>query len=160
MRLPSLSLAFDRTVGRRLYPWHVRLYRATGGLIGHRSFMGPMLLLTTTGRTSGLPRTTPLLYMPDGPDFMVVGSNGGRDAPPQWLKNLRADPDAGVQVGRRRHDVTATILSGDDRAAVWDRLTAHYAGWGRYQEQTDREIPAVRLARRPTPPATTGHSGA
>jgi deazaflavin-dependent oxidoreductase (nitroreductase family) len=107
--------------------------------------MGPMLLLTTTGRKSGLPRTTPLLCVPDGDDFYVVASNGGRDAPPAWLANLRADPHALVQFGRRHHRVVADILTGEEKAAVWPRLVAQYSGWDDYQQLTDREIPAVRL---------------
>jgi deazaflavin-dependent oxidoreductase (nitroreductase family) len=141
----NLSLWFDRTVGRKLYPWHVRVYRMTGGVIGHRSAMGPMLLLTTTGRTSGQPRTTPLLYLPDGQDFFVMGSNGARDTDPNWLRNLEVDPRATVQAGRRIAPVTAQVLRGAAREEVWPRLTAFYAGWARYQEQTAREIPAVHL---------------
>lgn len=144
-RRRSPSLWFDRTVGRRLYPWHVRLYRATGGVIGHRSAMGPMLLLTTTGRRSGQPRTTPLLYMPDDGDFYVVASNGGRDAAPNWLRNLEASPRAEVQVRRDRMAVAAVVLRDEARAAVWGRLTAYYPGWDRYQRETARQIPAVHL---------------
>lgn len=141
----NLSLWFDRTVGRKLYPWHVRFYRWTGGTIGARSAMGPMLLLTTTGRKSGEPRTTPLLYLPDGDDFFVMGSNGARDIDPHWLRNLEADPHAQVQARKRVTGVTAHVLRGDDRAAVWQRLTDFYSGWAQYQEVTSREIPAVHL---------------
>ncbi len=141
----SLSLWFDHTVGRRLYPLHVWLYRRTGGRIGHHSFMGTMLLITTTGRKSGQPRTTPLLYMADGEAFCVVGSNGGRDTAPNWLRNLEADPHAEVQAGRRRVAVTAEILRGPERTELWERLTTYYKGWAAYQEQTERELPAVRL---------------
>ncbi|MGH9092856.1 MAG: nitroreductase/quinone reductase family protein [Acidimicrobiales bacterium] len=136
-------------VGRRIYPLHVRLYRLTGGLVGHWSPLGPMLLLTTTGRRSGEPRTTALLYMADGDDFLVVGSNGGRDRPPAWLLNLEASPLATVQTGRRRHAVAAEVLRGADRAAIWPRLVDHYSGWDHYRHLTDRDIPAVRL--RPLP---------
>jgi deazaflavin-dependent oxidoreductase (nitroreductase family) len=136
---------FDHTIGRRLYPWHVRVYRWTNGAIGHKSYMGPMLLITTTGRKSGEPRTTPLLYMPDGENFFVVGSNGGRDTAPNWLRNLEANPKAQVQAGRRIVPVRAEILRGEAKAAEWDRLTSFYSGWARYQNETDREIPAVRL---------------
>jgi deazaflavin-dependent oxidoreductase (nitroreductase family) len=141
----NLSLWFDRTVGRKLYPWHVRFYQWTGGTIGARSNMGPMLLLTTTGRKSGEPRTTPLLYLPDGDHFFVMGSNGARDTDPHWLRNLEAEPRAQVQARRRVTGVTAQILRGEDRAAVWGRLTEFYPGWARYQEVTIREIPAVHL---------------
>jgi deazaflavin-dependent oxidoreductase (nitroreductase family) len=141
----SWSLWFDHTIGRRMYPWHVRFYRWTNGRIGHHSFMGTMLLITTTGRKSGQPRTTPLLYMRDGADFFVVGSNGGRDQAPNWLRNLEAMPQAEVQAGRRKVRVRAEILRGEAKAAVWERLTTYYPGWGRYQQETDRELPAVHL---------------
>jgi deazaflavin-dependent oxidoreductase (nitroreductase family) len=142
---PRRTLAFDRRFGRWFYPLHRRAYRLSGGLIGHRSPMGPMLLLTTTGRRSGEPRTTPLLYMPDGEDYLVVGSNGGRDRPPAWLLNLETLPAAEVQVRRKKTLVTAEVLRGDAAAAFWPRLTEHYEGWAYYQQLTDREIPVVRL---------------
>lgn len=155
----SYALLFDRTVGRRLYPVHIWIYRRTEGRIGHHSFMGPMLLLTTTGRKSGQPRTTPLLYMPDGEHFWVVGSNGGRDQTPNWLRNLEANPDARVQAGRRCVQVRAEILRGEAKAAVWGRLKAHYAGWDRYQQETPRELPAVRLSPHAEPSSARGDGG-
>lgn len=142
---PRYTVAFDRTVGRPLYRVHAGIYRLTGGLIGHRSPLGPMLLLTTIGRRTGQQRTTPLLYMADGDIFLVVGSNGGRERPPTWLLNLNASPAATVQVGRRRTAATAEVLRGEDRAAIWPRLVDHYAGWNHYQQLTNREIPVVRL---------------
>ena len=142
---PKVTVWFDRKVGRRFYPWHRRLYQMTGGLVGHRSGLGPILLLTTTGRRSGQARTTPLLYMPDGDDFVVVGSNGGRDQPPAWLLNLGARPQATVQAGRRRFPATAEVLDKEAREALWPRLTDHYQGWSYYQTLTDRDLPVVRL---------------
>lgn len=154
---PKITVAFDRTVGRWFYPLHRSLYRLTGGMIGHRSGLGPMLLITTTGRKSAQKRTTPLLYMPDGDDFVVVGSNGGRDAPPSWLLNLEADPRASVQVGRETKTVDAHVLRGPDKQAIWPRMLDHYSGWAYYQQLTEREIPVVRLVPRaggtaPAPP--------
>ena len=142
---PRISVAIDRTIGRLVYPAHRWMYRVTRGLLGGWSPMGPMLLLTTTGRRSGQARTVPLLYMEDGPRFVVVGSNGGRPEPPAWLLNLRARPEAEVQVGGRRVRVRAEILEGAARAPVWERLTRYYDGWAHYQTLTDRDIPAVVL---------------
>src|SRR5438034_1014549 len=85
----AAAVRLDRTVGRFIYPVHRMLYRLTGGRVGQKSAQGPMLLLTTTGRKSGQPRTQPLLYMPDGDNYVVVASNGGRDQPPAWWLNLR-----------------------------------------------------------------------
>jgi deazaflavin-dependent oxidoreductase (nitroreductase family) len=142
---PKYTVAFDRRFGRWFYPVHRRAYRLTGGLIGHKSALGPMLLLTTTGRRTGEQRTTPLLSMPDGEGWVVVGSNGGRDRPPAWLLNLEALPRAEVQVRRRRVPAVAEVLRSADAEALWPRLTAHYPGWAYYQQLTEREIPVVRL---------------
>jgi deazaflavin-dependent oxidoreductase (nitroreductase family) len=142
---PKTAVRIDRTVGPLVYKLHRWMYRLTGGFFGQTSPVGPILLLTTTGRKSGQRRTIPLLYMEDGGRFVVVGSNGGRPEPPAWLLNLRVDPRAEVQVGSRRHRVRAEILDGADREALWQRLTQYYAGWAHYQTLTERPIPAVVL---------------
>ena len=146
--LAKLSVLFDRTVGRQFYRVHRFVYRRTGGLIGHRSPAGRMLLLTTVGRKTGQSRTTPLLYMPDGPRFVVVGSNGGRDRPPAWVLNLSATPAVEIQVGRRRVEADAHVLTSREKTVMWPRLIEHYEGWGRYQELTEREIKIVSFLPR------------
>jgi len=146
--LAKFSVPFDRTIGRRFYRIHRFVYRRTGGLIGHRSPAGPMLLLTTVGRQSGQRRTTPLLYMPDGPRFVVVGSNGGRDQPPGWVLNLSATPAVEIQVGRRKLLADAHVLTGEEKTVIWPRLLGHYNGWGAYQGLTEREIRVVSLLPR------------
>jgi F420H(2)-dependent quinone reductase len=143
--LSKCIVVFDRLIGRRFYRLHRVVYRWTGGFIGHRSPAGPMLLLTTTGRKSGQPRVTPLLYMADGPRFMVVGSNAGREHPPAWLLNLSVTPSVEVQVGRHRHHAAAHVLTTDEKAAIWPALAVHYKGWDDYQELTDRELNVVAL---------------
>lgn len=145
---PRNAVRFDRTIGRAFYRAHRWLYRLTGGAIGHRTPEGPMLVLTTTGRRSGKPRASVLLYMPDGDDFIVVGSNGGRPQAPAWLLNVRAEPEVEVQVGRRRFAARAEVLDGADREDIWPRLKAHYRGWDHYQTLTDRTIHPVRLVPR------------
>jgi len=142
---PRTAVLIDRTVGPLVYKVHHWMYRMTGGLLGQSSSVGPMLLLTTTGRRSGQARTVPLLYMEDGGRFVVVGSNGGRPDPPAWLLNLRANPNGEVQVGRQQHRVQAEILYGAARGDLWDRLHQFYAGWAHYQTLTDRSIPVVIL---------------
>jgi deazaflavin-dependent oxidoreductase (nitroreductase family) len=140
-----VSVFIDRKLGQRVYRLHRWMYRVTGGLLGGTSPMGPMLLLTTRGRRTGEPRTVPLLYMEDGERFVVVGSNGGRPESPAWLLNLRANPEAEVQVRRRHHRVRADILEGTARGPLWERLGQYYNGWAHYQTLTDRPIPAVVL---------------
>jgi len=145
---PRVSVFIDRKLGQPVYRLHRWMYRVTGGLLGGTSPMGPMLLLTTRGRRSGEPRTVPLLYMEDGERFVVVGSNGGRPEPPAWLLNLRANPEAEIQVGRRRQCVRAEILDGAAHGPLWERLSQYYNGWAHYQTLTDRPIPAVVLRPR------------
>jgi deazaflavin-dependent oxidoreductase (nitroreductase family) len=102
--------------------------------------------MTTLGRRTGERRTTPLLYVPDGPRFVVVGSNGGRDRPPAWLLNLSARSQVEVQVGRRMQRAEAHVLTREERAAIWPRLVEHYRGWDYYRGLTEREIEVVSLA--------------
>ncbi len=150
--LPRLTLWFDRRVGRRFYPVHRRLYQLTGGIVGRHSGVGQILLLTTIGRTSGRSRTTPLLFVPRGDAFYVVGSNGARDTAPAWVGNLRATPRARVQIGRRITYVQAEILQSAERSSTWSDLVAAYPGWGYYQAQTQRVLPVVRLTPIPGAP--------
>lgn len=124
---------------------HNFIFRISGGRWGGRFVGADVLLLTVTGRKSGLPRTVPLLYMRDGEDFIIVASKGGDPKHPTWWLNLEASPDATVEIGSRKLRVTATRVSADEKAALWPRLVAMYRGYGDYQRNTDRDIPVVRL---------------
>lgn len=136
---------------RRLSRLHTMLFRATGGKVGKRLVANDMLLLTTTGRRSGRPHTVPLLYLRDGDRLVVFASWGGRDVHPEWYLNLRASPEADVELpGERRH-VVARTAGGVERDAWWARALAAYDGYATYQGHTDREIPVVILD-----PATPG----
>jgi deazaflavin-dependent oxidoreductase (nitroreductase family) len=125
--------------------FHSLLYRASGGRLGARIAGSPVLVLVTTGRRSGAERHTPLLYLPDGDDLVIVASNGGTASHPAWWFNLRAEPHAGVILGGRRLPVTASEATGEDRSGLWERLVRMYPGYAGYQRRTDREIPVVRL---------------
>lgn len=127
---------------------HRSLYRRSRGWVGHRLLGVPTLLMTTTGRRTGQPRTNALTYMTVGDDLAVVASNGGRDTPPAWLLNLAAKPHVGVQVGRHRSSATAQVVTPDD--ARYDDLfascdAANRNRYSAYQRQTDRPIPVVLL---------------
>src|SRR5207248_3389198 len=100
-------------------------------------------------------RSTPLLYMRDGEDFVVVASNGGRRQPPAWYLNLQVEPKATVRDGRRTLGVVAETPGPEEREALWRRLHEFYAGWSHYQTLTDRELPVIRL--RPQTWAPAGH---
>ena len=139
------TVLLDRTVGRKLYRLHLGLYRLTRGVIGHRTPLGPILLLGVTGRRTGLVRTTPLLYCEIAGQIFVVGSNGGRPAPPQWLLNIEANPDVHVQIGAQRFAALARELSLDEHSALWPELTGFYPGWAHYQSLTSRPIRIVEI---------------
>jgi deazaflavin-dependent oxidoreductase (nitroreductase family) len=145
-----LDLA-DRTwpLLRRLMRGHVALYRATGGRLGAKvPGLPPMLLLDHVGARSGRRRTTPLVYMPDGDDFVVVASKGGFPSDPHWMHNLRAHPNIEVQVGGQRMPVTASEATDEERARIWPLACEYNPHWARYEERTDRTIPVVILKRR------------
>jgi deazaflavin-dependent oxidoreductase (nitroreductase family) len=143
-----LIVLLDRTLGRAIYRVHALLYRRFDGRFVNHAFGLPVLLLTTTGRKTGLARSTPLLSFPvDERTFAVAGSNGGRPQPPAWLLNLTAHPDVHVQHGRRRFTAKARIASDEERGQLWPLMTAKYNGWSHYQTLTNRTIPVVLLTR-------------
>jgi deazaflavin-dependent oxidoreductase (nitroreductase family) len=130
---------------------HQKLYELSDGLVGHRMLGVPTLLLRTTGARSGQTRTNGLVYGRDGDRYLVVASKGGADTAPGWLFNLRKNPAAEVQIGRRRERVTAEIVGRDDPdyARVWRIVNDNNAGrYDQYQARTNRPIPVVALAPR------------
>lgn len=133
----------------RLMRGHAVVYRATGGRIGERlPGLPPVLLLDHVGARSGRKRTTALIYMPDGDAFVVVGAKGGYPRHPAWVHNLRANPDADVQVGSARIAVRSSEADENERRRLWPRAVAYNPFWGRYQERTERTVPLVILRRR------------
>lgn len=129
---------------------NVAVYRATGGRVGGRWRVGsafpkgvPVCLVTTIGRKTGLPRTLPLLFMPDGDRVILVASQGGLPEHPLWYLNLTANPEVTVQVKRDVRRMRARTADETERAALWPRLVAMYADFDRYQSWTDRQIPVV-----------------
>lgn len=124
---------------------HTCAYRSSGGTFAGKTQGNPVLLLETTGRKCGKRRTTPLLYLPDGRNMVIVASKGGAAKHPAWWLNLRANPETVVQVGPRTREVRAEETAGEDRARLWERLVAIYPGYADYQHRTDREIPVIRL---------------
>ena len=131
---------------RRLMGVHTVVYRATGGLVGHRFPGTPsMLLLDHVGAKSGVERTIPLVYFDDGDDLVLVASKGGHPRNPAWFHNLRAHPATTVQVGSERRRVRARVADPEERARLWPKAVSAYSGYAGYQERTDREIPLVIL---------------
>jgi len=106
----------------------------------------PVLLLTTTGRKSGKPRTTPLTFFHDGDDLVVIASNGGSDRAPDWWLNLQHDPHAVVEIGGNERNVTARAARPEQRERLWVEITATFSGYAKYQQMTERPIPVVLLS--------------
>ena len=128
---------------------HVRAYRETGGQQGYAWQGGTtILLLTTTGRVSGEPRTTPLIFRPDGDSWVVVASKGGAPDHPGWYQNLEASADATIQVKDEQVPVRARTAQGDERARLWELMAEAWPAYRDYELRTEREIPVVVLERR------------
>jgi deazaflavin-dependent oxidoreductase (nitroreductase family) len=129
---------------------HALIYRASGGLIGHKMpGAPPTLLLTHVGAKSGQKRISPLTYTKgDGDDLVLVASKGGYPKNPAWFHNLKANPDTVVQVGREHRPVHARVATPEERERLWPRVVENYAGYADYQKRTDRQIPLVILERR------------
>ncbi len=128
---------------------HVRRYRETGGEVGHIWKRGAkVLLLTTTGRSSGEPRTTPLIYENAGDGaYVIVASKGGAPEHPGWYRNLARDPQVEVQVEADVFPARARTASGEERERLWRLAAEQWPDYDAYQQRTDREIPVVVLER-------------
>lgn len=124
---------------------HTLVYRATGGRLGGQMVGAPVLLLTTTGRKTGKRRTSPLLYLEDGENLVVVASNGGAPRDPTWWLNLRADPEASVEIGHHELRVRAEEANPEEKERLWPKLVAMYGPYESYRRRADREIPIVIL---------------
>jgi deazaflavin-dependent oxidoreductase (nitroreductase family) len=127
---------------------HVRVYRETNGTRGYHWRGTTILLLTTTGRSSGQQRTTPLIHRTDGQRWVIVASKGGAPEHPGWYQNLFAKPDAEIQVLGEVIPVTAHTAAGPERERLWSLMAEVWPAYDDYQARTDREIPVVVLSRR------------
>jgi deazaflavin-dependent oxidoreductase (nitroreductase family) len=134
-------------VTNRLAGAHTYLYRKTGGRIGARvpGGKGRMLLLDHVGARSGALRTSPLLYVPDGENLVLIASKGGFPKNPAWFHNLRANPETYVQVDGERRRVRARLATADERPRLWGLAVAVWPGYEDYRRRADREIPLVIL---------------
>jgi len=134
----------------------VAAFKATNGRLGAKWRIGagrkkpvPVLLLEHVGRKSGKRYETPLLYMEDGADLVVVASQGGLPRNPQWYANLRDHPDTSVRLkGTGKRQVRARTATPDEREALWPHLVDAYADFAKYQTWTERTIPVVVLEPR------------
>ncbi|MBC9713761.1 nitroreductase family deazaflavin-dependent oxidoreductase [Streptomyces sp. TRM66268-LWL] len=126
-----------------------RMYEESGGTKGTTQLGVPCLLLDYQGRKSGLWRRTVLMYGRDGEDYLLVASNGGADHHPAWYLNLQANPEVRLRVKTERFEATAETLDAQDKERVWPGLVELFPRYAEYRAKTARDIPVVRLRRRP-----------
>jgi deazaflavin-dependent oxidoreductase (nitroreductase family) len=141
-RLGTVAVRIMSALNTWIFQW-------SGGRLGNRFMRGaPVLLLTTTGAKSGAQRTTPLIYLADGPRVVLVASKGGMSHSPGWYHNLVAHPECTVQIGGAKRAMHARRASREEKAALWPRLVAIYRDYDDYQARTRRDIPVVILSPR------------
>ena len=122
-------------------------FRANDGKVGGQFEGAPLLLLTTTGAKSGQQRLSPLAYLPIDGKMIILGSKAGADTNPDWVHNLRAHPQAHIEVGTDAYDVVARELPLAERAELYPKVVAVAPGFGEYQAKTSRVIPLFELQR-------------
>ena len=125
---------------------HIGVYRLSGGKIAGTRSGAPVLLLHHTGRRSGSDRVSPLIYIEDGDDLVVVGSKGGSHKHPAWFLNLREMTETEVEVGGERRRVKVRVASPEEKERIWPRAVEVYGDYANYQQRTEREIPLVILS--------------
>jgi deazaflavin-dependent oxidoreductase (nitroreductase family) len=126
---------------------HIRRYLETDGVTGHEWNGVPTLVLTTTGRKSGQPRRSAMIYGRDGDAYVVIASQGGAPAHPGWYLNLVAEPDVEVQVHADRFRARARTAEGDERERLWALMTSIWPNFDVYTTRTERRIPVLVLER-------------
>ena len=120
------------------------LYRLLGGRLVGRN----MLILTTTGRKTARKRSTPVFFVSDQSDYVVIASNGGEDRYPGWWYNIQANPDVEIEVGRERIACRAQRVSERaDADRLFSKLSDVFSGYPKYRERTTRELTIFRLQR-------------
>jgi deazaflavin-dependent oxidoreductase (nitroreductase family) len=129
-------------------------FRGNEGRVGGPFAGAPMVLVTSKGAKSGRPHTTPLVYLREGDAsggpgdrIYVFGSMGGAPKHPAWYHNLKAHPDAIVEVGTDRYSVRAVIMTGDERDRLFQKQASLRPQFAEYQQRTTRTIPVITLER-------------
>ncbi len=122
-------------------------FRTNKGKIGGPFKDAPMLLLTTTGARSGKRHTIPLVYLPDNDRFIIFASNAGSPTEPDWYHNIVAHPQVTIEFGTETFDVTATIVTGEERDRLYNRQAKVNPVFADFQARTTRTIPVIALQR-------------
>ena len=134
----------------------IAAFRASHGRVGDTFDGAPLLLLHTVGARSGQPRINPVTYLADGSRYLVFASKAGSDRNPDWYWNLRANPDATIEVGDETIAVRATELTGAERDEKYRAQSGRYPGFAGHQQVTSRTIPVIALTRRESPAPGAG----
>jgi deazaflavin-dependent oxidoreductase (nitroreductase family) len=132
---------------KRIGKLHALLYRSTSGIIGGRVDGLDMLLLTTTGRKTGLARCVPLPYFRADSSYLLVASFGGNPKNPAWYANLVANHEVKIQLGAHRWSTRARVAEGAERDRLWSDITGEYPRYLAYQTKTSRSIPVIVIER-------------
>jgi deazaflavin-dependent oxidoreductase (nitroreductase family) len=122
-------------------------FRANGGKVGPPFEGAPMILVNHTGAKSGRSYTTPLVYLPDGEDWVIIASKAGSPTHPDWYHNLKAHPEVTIEVGTEKLAARATEVTGAERDELYARQVAVMPGFAEYAEKAGRVIPVIRLTR-------------
>lgn len=146
--LSRFSMALPDAGLRALGKLNIPIYRLTRGRLMGKVGKAPVLLLTTTGRRSGEPRTAPVVYVADGERVAVIGSNTGSERAPAWSLNLQANPDAEAEIRGERRAVRARVAEGDEREKHWRRMNEQFGGFDHYRARTARDIKVFVLEPR------------
>jgi deazaflavin-dependent oxidoreductase (nitroreductase family) len=147
MHKVASTRAFAATGSKVFPPIDRVLSRITGGRVALSQALVPSLELTTTGRKSGQPRRTPLATLPVGDDFLVVGSNFGKEHHPAWTANLMANPEASVSFKGEDIPVIAHLLDAEEKKEVWPKLLEIWPTYDRYVERSGRDLRVFKLER-------------
>jgi F420H(2)-dependent quinone reductase len=149
---------FSMTISASMLRWmgklNVPVYRLTRGRLMNKVGKAPVLLLTSLGRRSGQPRTAPVVFVHDGANIVVIGSNAGNRNEPAWSYNLKANPDAEVEIRGQRSAVRARLAEGEERERLWKAMNAQYEGFDEYKQRTSRDIALFVLEPRTRASAT------
>ena len=122
-------------------------FRANRNKVGGPFENRPLLLLTTMGAKSGQPRTTPMMYIPDGEHLLVVASNAGAPSHPDWYRNLVAHPHVTVEVRSETFDALVVVAEGEERQRLWAKIVELYPFFTEHQAKIARQIPVIVLSR-------------
>jgi deazaflavin-dependent oxidoreductase (nitroreductase family) len=136
---------FGKWIIKKIGKYQTAVYELTNGRLWNKFLGVHCAILTTTGKKTGLPRKTPLLYIEQGKDVVMVASQGGFSTEPFWYKNILNNPEVQVQIGSNKRTMIARLATDEEKEQLWPKLDALYEGYKEYRARTRgiRVIPIV-----------------